>query len=105
MKKFLFILMLVVIVPLAGCQTATNEIKDIDGVSMVSAKNACDILGLTYADKDGGFVIKQDDIKLEFNFSNNYVYKDKFIMYVMEKPAVDKRDVAYLPMKFETSII
>jgi len=101
MKKFLFMLMLIAVVPLAGCQTAANEIKDIDGVSMVSAKSACDMLGLIYEDKDdGGFVIKQDDIKLEFNFSNNYVYKDKFIMYVMEKPAVDKRGVAYLPISF-----
>lgn len=100
MKKFLFMLMLVAVVSLTGCQTATNKIKDIDGVSMVSAKNACGMLGLTYADKDGGFVIKQDDIKLEFDFSNNYVYKDKFIVYVMEKPAVDEKGVAYLPISF-----
>jgi hypothetical protein len=75
MRKFLFMFLLVAILSLAGCQMATNKIKDIDGVSMVSAKYACGMLGLAYAYKDGGFVIKQDDIKLEFDFSQNSVIK------------------------------
>lgn len=100
MKKFLFVFMLIAIISLAGCQMATNKIKDIDGVSMVATKYACGMLGLTYANKPGGFVIKQDDINLEFDFSKNYVYKDGYIMYVMENPAIDENNVAYLPLSF-----
>lgn len=103
MKKTIYIVFLIGLFTLAGCQTGpdkSNLIMDINGTSMISAKDASLLLGLTYSVENGSIVLKQDYIVLRINLDTPYVYKDGYIMYMMEKPAICKNDIAYLPSSF-----
>ncbi|MDD3364540.1 MAG: hypothetical protein PHZ03_06125 [Syntrophomonas sp.] len=103
MQKFICVILMIGLFSLAGCQAGTsrsNMIKDINGVSMVSAKEVSSLLGLTYSIEDGCIVLRQDRIILKFDFTTPYVYKDGYIMYIMKKPAVDEDGIAYLPLSF-----
>ncbi len=103
MKKIIYIAFLIGLFTLAGCQTDTeksNLIMDINGTSMISAKDASLLLGLTYSVENGSIVLKQDHIVLRIKLDTPYVYKDGYIMYMMEKPAVCKNDIAYLTSSF-----
>lgn len=103
MKKIIYIVFLIGLFTLAGCQTGTeksNLIMDINGTSMISAKDASLLLGLNYSVENSSIVLKQDDIVLRINLDTPYVYKDGYIMYMMEKPAISKNDITYLPTSF-----
>lgn len=101
MKKIIYIIFLIGLFALAGCQTSTvksNLIIDINGISMISAKDASLLLGLSYSAENGSIVLKQDQIVLRIKLDTPCVYKDGYIMYKMESPAVCENDVAYLPL-------
>jgi hypothetical protein len=102
-KSEYFRLGLISLFTLIGCQTGVEKSKliiDSNGVSMISAKDASLLLGLTYSVENGSIVLKQDDIALKIKLGTPYVYKDGYILYMMEKPAISKNDIAYLPSSF-----
>ena len=99
MKKIIYIIFIIGLFALAGCQTGivkSNLIMDINGTPMISTKDASLLLGLTYSVENGSIVLKQDHIVLRIKLDTPYVYKDGYIMYVMEKPAVCENDITYL---------
>lgn len=102
MKKLLYVFLLLFLLSLTGCQTNTAKsemIKNVNGVSMVSVQEAAELLGLSYIPAQDGFILKQEQISLNFSFHKPYVIKDRYIMYVMETPAVEDNGTAYLPRR------
>lgn len=103
MKKIIYFVFLIGLFTLAGCQTGTEKsslIIDSNGTSMISVKDASLLLGLSYSVENGSIVLKQDHIVLRIKLDTPYVYKDGYIMYLMEKPAVCKNGIAYLASSF-----
>ncbi len=103
MKKIIYIVFLIGLFTLVGCQTDTETsslIIDSNGISMISAKDASLLLGLKYSVENGSIVLKQDDIVLRIKLDTPYVNRDGYIMYLMEKPAISEKDIAYLPTNF-----
>lgn len=103
MKKPLAFLMITLLVVLYGCSVNTMShqlIKDINGVSMVSAKEASALIGLNYSEKDNRIELTQDQITLRINIGRPFVYRDKYVMYVMEGSALKEGNTIYLPKSF-----
>ncbi|HQE22688.1 MAG TPA: stalk domain-containing protein [Syntrophomonadaceae bacterium] len=91
---------------LTGCRSNPPErITDIGGISMVSVKEASDLLGLRCEHKGDAIVLSQDNIALEIHYASPHVYKDGYIMYVLESPAVDDQGTVYVPLSFFTDYL
>ena len=67
MKKLFYIILLFILTICVGCQSnkVNNKVIDINGISMVPAKEMSKLLGLTYTSEDGGAVFGQDGITLK----------------------------------------
>jgi len=107
-KKTLCMFLLLVLTICAGCQPNTSNsriVKEIDGVSMVSAKDMGDLLGLNCMFEDDNIIFKQDNITLKMNPASPFVYKDEYVMHILERPAVYADGGAYVPLSFFTDYL
>jgi|GEM_PF-1767349 len=111
MKRILYVfivLILSLLICFTGCSfDSSNDevIKKINGVLFVSAKDASNLVGLNCEAKDANIIFRQDGISLNINFTKPYIYKDDYIMGILEKPAVDIGGRAFVPASFFTDFL
>ncbi|MCX7614638.1 MAG: stalk domain-containing protein [Clostridiales bacterium] len=103
MKKTISLFIVILLVALCGCWANTGSrqnLKIINGISMISAKKGCALIGLEYSENDNSIELTQDKISLDINIGSPFIYRDKYIIYVMDSPAFKESNVTYLPASF-----
>ncbi len=108
MKKKLCVILLLILAICVGCQSNTSNkrpVKKIDGVTMVPVKEMSNLLSFAYKKVNGNILLKQDNIVLKINHDSNLVYKDGYIMDILERSPADVGGKAYLPMSFFTNYL
>lgn len=82
------------------------DVKRHDGVLMVYSKDISDSLGLNCVVKEDNISFNQDNITLGMRYDSPYVFKDGYIMYVMEKPPAElATSKIYVPLSFVTDYL
>ncbi len=108
MRKISIVIILFIMIISTGCQAVSAHktvLQDKDGVSMVDLKEISDLLKMDILAEKDDVILKQDAVSLKLNIGSVYVYKDKHLMALLEKPAkyVDGR--VYVPLAFFTNIL
>lgn len=84
------------------CRLAVEEI---DGKMRVSAEELAQILNIGFSKEQNSISFKKDNILLKITINNGYVYRDRYLLDVLEASPVQKNGMVYIPVEFLTDTL